>query len=86
MKMTPFRHKMHHIRAMLLDTKIFCSLNPLRICANFYGNPIRNKKFTRFNSKLDFLRPFFLLILTKQNKALCIKIKQSSENSPESVF
>ena len=41
--MTPFRHKMHHIKAMLLDTKIFGSLNPLRICANFYGNQLETR-------------------------------------------
>ena len=45
--MTPFRHKMHHVKTMLLNAKIFCKyLKPFlsRIRANFYGNPSRNKK------------------------------------------
>ena len=46
-KVTPFRHIMNHIKTMLLNTKIFCDklkLYILRICDNFYRNPIRNKK------------------------------------------
>ena len=56
--MTPFRHKTHHIKTILLHTKIFCEyLKPflLRIRANFYGTPTRNKKVTHFGSKLAFL-------------------------------
>ena len=57
--MTAFCHKMHHIKSILLNTKIFCELlKPflLRICVNFYGTPTKNKKVTHFDSKLGFLR------------------------------
>ena len=97
--MTPSRHKMHHIKTMLLNTKTFCEqLKPflLRICVNFYGTPTRNKKVTHFDSKLSFLKKTPLSMLTNQNKALfiiltnpnkvlCNKTRESSENSPESV-
>ena len=54
------------------------------------------KEITHFDSKLVFLKKTPLLMLTNQtkalfiilnnpNKVLCIKIKQSLENSRESV-
>ena len=68
-----------------------------RIRTNFYGNPRSNKKVTRFDAKLAFFKEISSLLLTNQhnslfiittyqNKVLSIKIKQSSENSNESVF
>ena len=63
MKMTSFRHEMHHIKNILLNTKIFCEqLKPvlLRIRANFYGNPAKNKKVKRFDSKLAFKENSFI--------------------------
>ena len=42
----------------------------LRTCANFYGNSSRNKKVTRFYSKIAFLKEIPLLMLASQNKAL----------------
>ena len=68
-----------------------------RIRNNFYGNPRSNKKVTRFDAKLAFFKEIssllltnqhnsLFIILTYQNKELPIKIKQSSENSNESVF
>ena len=68
----------------------------LRIRANFYGTPTRHNQVTHFDSELDFLKktPSLMLtnqnnalfiILTNPNKVLCIKIKQSLENSRESV-
>ena len=83
---------------MLLKTKIFYEQLKyflLRIFARFYGNPSRNKKVIRFDSKFAFFKEISLLMLTNQNKALfvilinqklCIKIEQTSENSGESVF
>ena len=102
-KKTPFRRKMYRIKTMLLNTKTFCEqLKPflLRIRANVYGIPTRNKQVTHFDSKLAFFlkkkkkTPLLMLtnqnkalfiILTNPNKVLCIKIKQSSGNSRESV-
>ena len=58
-KMTLFHHKLHRIKIMLLNTKLFCEyLKPflLRIRTNFYGTPTRNKKVTHFHSKLAFLK------------------------------
>ena len=85
---------------MLLNTKIFYEQLKtflLRIRANFYGNSSSNKRVTRFDLKIAFSKEIPLLMLTNQNKGLfimlinqnkllCIKIKQSSENSRESVF
>ena len=59
--MTPFRHKMHHIKAISVNTNMFCEwLKPFlsRIHASVYGNPSRNQKVTRFDPKLAFLRKF----------------------------
>ena len=42
----------------------------LRIRPNFYGNSSRNKKFTRFDSKIAFFKEIPLLLLTSQYKAL----------------
>ena len=61
-KMTPFCHKMHYNKTMLLNTKIFFEqLKPfaLRIRANFYENPTRNKNVSRFNQKLAFFKKIF---------------------------
>ena len=85
---------------MFLNTKIFYEqLKPFRLRrrANFHGNSSRSKKVTFFDSKLVFFKEIPLLMLTNQNKAffiilinqnkvLCIRIKQSSQNSRESVF
>ena len=60
-KMTPFRHNMHHIKIMLLNAEIFgeqLKTFLLRIRANFYGKPTRNKKVKRFDSKFSFKRKF----------------------------
>ena len=81
----------------------------LRIRANFYGNPTRNKKVREEDihcpnaqkhvliQSLLFLRKISFLILTNKNKTLrviltnqseelCIKIKESSGTSLESLF
>ena len=51
-KMTPFCHKMYHIKTTLLNTKIFCEqLKPFLL-----RSPTKNKKVTHFDSKLAFLR------------------------------
>ena len=64
----------------------------MRICVNFYGTLVGNKKVTYFGSKLDFFKKTPLwwcrglfIILTNPKNVLCIKIKQSSENSRESL-
>ena len=47
--------------SMLLNAKmLYEQLKPflLKICANFYENSSPNKKVTRFDSKLAFLRKF----------------------------
>ena len=41
---------------------------------------------TRFDSKLPVFNKIPLLVLTNQNKALCIKTKLSFKNSRGSVF
>ena len=90
-KMTPFRHKTHHIKIMLINTKILCEQALLlRIRTNFYGTPTINKKVTHFDAKLAFLmlinqNKALFIILNNANKVLCIKIKHSLENSHESV-
>ena len=67
----------------------------LRIHPNFYVISSRNKKVTRFYS--IFLKEIPLLMLTNQykalfiilinqNKVLCIKTKQRSGTSRESVY
>ena len=97
--MTPFHHKIHHIKTILLNTKIFCEQLKsflLRIRVKFYKTLTRNKKVTQFDSKLVFLKktPSLMLtnhnkalfiILTNPNKVLFVKIKQKSENSRESA-
>ena len=55
--MTSFRHKIHHIKIMLRNTKMLCeSLKPflLRIRAYFIELQRENKKVTRLDSKLTF--------------------------------
>ena len=49
----------------------------LRICANFYGNSSRNKKVTRFYSKIAFLKEIPLSMLTSQNKTFFRRVDES---------
>ena len=87
--MTPFLHKIYHIKAMLLNPKRPCEfLKPFlsRFRANFYGNTKRNTKVTRFDSNCLFKEISLLMltnqnktlfsILTNQNKVLCIKLSK----------
>ena len=57
--MTPFCRKIHHIKTILLNTKMFCEWLKTflsRIRANFSENPTINKKGTPLNQNWHFLR------------------------------
>ena len=53
-----FYHRFYKNLKMLKLLVILFKTFLLRICANFYGNSNRNKKVTRFDSKLSILRKF----------------------------